>query len=291
MIWLAYIMLPPLLITLAVCVVMWLIEDHPRLAAWTIWIRLVGRKRWIAAAFILAFVLMGSDKAPPTASVARMIYLSVMASGELRGPTNVIASASAAAAVQAVVDESSNMVAIASNILSWAAEDVPIIEDAVTNATFGWFTGDAPQNMAGSNVVARCDLVDAVAHSNGMIDCYVAFNIVPASAPMIAFEAAASDGLWHVFEPVSNSFPHLIGIATPSGVASGYCYTVSVPTALAGITLIPERAMTFGGGSSNAPLGVLGAVMVDGQIGRTVETEIVPGVIGRFEGGVLVGIL
>ena len=290
MTWLVYIMLPPLLIALAACCAMWLIEDHPRLAVWTIWRRLRGRTRWIAAAVLLVFVLSGADKAPPTVAVARMIFLTVMANGDLRGPTNVIASAAAATAVQAVVAESTNMVAVASNALAWAEADIPLIEADITNSVYAWLTGDIPQDMASSNVVARCDLLAAVTRTNGTIDAYVAFNVIPSSAPIVSFEASAADTVWHAFTAVSNSYPALAAVDTPAGVVSGYCYTVSVPDALLNVPLIPERAMTFGGGSSNAPLGVLGAVMVDGQIGRTVETAIASGITGRFEGGILVGV-
>jgi ABC-type iron transport system FetAB permease component len=275
---------------LAVCLCAYY-DTRPVLEGWRIWRRFRGIRRWLALAFVVSFVAAGADKAPPLASSARMIYLTIMASGELRGPTNVIASAAATYSIQAVVDDAAHMAAVASNILSWAEADIPVIEDVVGNTVIGWITGDIPQDLASSNVVARCDLVNTITQTNGNIDAYVVFNITPSSAPIVAFEAAAADGVWYTFTPVSNSFPSLVGVSTPGGIVSGYVYTVATPDALAGITLVPERGMTFGGGSSNAPLGVLGAIMVGGKIGRTVETAIAPGVIGRFDGGILVGVL
>lgn len=290
MIWLAYITLVPLLVALAFCIGAKIHEEHPRLAAWTIWRSMIGWRRWAVAAVLLAWTLTGADKGGPAPleQIARMVYLTVMANGEMRGPTNVIASATAAWAVEAVAAQSSNMVAAASNNLAWAEGEIDLLEPAVTNASFGWITGDIPQDMSGGKPVARCDLLGAVTRTNGVIDAYVQFNVVPDTAPIVDFEAGVDDGIYYAFPAVSNSFPRVYLIVTPSGVASGYVYTVSTPDALRGVTLIPERGMTFGGGSQNKPLSVLGAVMVDDRIGVTAERSLATGVIGVFEGGVLV---
>jgi hypothetical protein len=259
---------------------------------------IVGRlglpARWFVrgAAVVLALAAMdaGSAKAP-TSTQVRAWFVSLMMSGELRGPTNYIASAVNAAAVQAVVDESSNMVVTASNELAWAREEIPALEAAVTNTHISWLSADI-EEAAGSNPVARCELIHARVNTNATVDAYLWFNLTPASAPIVPFEASAdSNGVeWASFPAVSNSFPSKVPIETSSGVVSCYVYTVSIPAEFQTLQLVPQTQVTFGGGASNSQLMVLGSVMMNGAIGRT--TIVTNGAYRLvYEGGVLVGVL
>jgi hypothetical protein len=260
---------------------------------------IVGRlglpARWIvrgaAVVLTLAALDAGSAKAP-TSTQVRAWFVSLMMSGELRGPTNYIASAVNAAAVQAVVDESSNMVVTASNALAWAREEIPALEAVVTNTHISWLSADSAE-AAGSNPVARCELIHAKVNTNAAtVDAYLWFNLTPASAPIVPFEASVdSNGVeWATFPAVSNSFPSKVPIETSSGVVSCYVYTVSIPAEFQTLQLVPQTQVTFGGGASNSQLMVLGSVMMNGAIGRTTITT-----NGAYrlvhEGGVLVGVL
>lgn len=256
---------------------------------------LVFRAGWLRAALVLlCFVWvtdLGATKGGGLSSNLRATYLTILANGTLKGPTNVVASAAGAAAVQAVVNNASNFVITASNALAWARAEIPDLEAVVTNTQIAWLTGDIPQSTGTSNLVARCDLLQAQQATNGQINCFVRFNITPATAPIVQFEAGTEDGQWQMFQAVSNSFPNLVPISLPDGVSSCYVYTVQTPAPLAGMALIPQQAMTFGGGSSNAPLAVLGSVMVNSKVGRTTSTVTNGSQRLVFEGGVLVGVL
>jgi hypothetical protein len=54
-------------------------------------------------------------------------------------------------------------------------------------------TEGIPQDTAQRNLVARCDLMQALQGTNGLITCYVRFNITPSTAPVVQFEAGAGD--------------------------------------------------------------------------------------------------
>jgi len=235
----------------------------------------------------------GADKGGGVGSLSRYLaqYLTILSDGTMLGPTNQIASAAAAAAVAAVNAESANMLAIASNTLLWAQTDIPLIEVDVTNTAIAWLTADMPQRLSQINLVARCDLLRTSVASNGTISAFVAFNQQPASAPICDFEGSLDGTNWLRFAATSNSFPTLYPISMPDGVVSCLEYTVSIPASMRTVTVIPQREMTFGGGSGNTPLQVLGAVMVNSQIGRDATVSVATNEQWIFEGGLLVGVL
>ncbi|MDD5706623.1 MAG: hypothetical protein PHR35_11930 [Kiritimatiellae bacterium] len=243
-------------------------------------------------AMLIAMTAMtwcGADKSVASRRLAQ--FVTALADGNLAGPTNVIASAVAAVAVQAVLNESDAMYNTSSQAVDWCYGEIPLLEDAITNTAIAWIQGESPAPLDQENPVVRADLMQSIAHTNGIHDVYVAFSQTPASAPTIEWEACCdSNGVYYSFSNVSNSFPVLFGIETPSGVSSCYLYAVSVPAALAGMELIPEREITFGGGSSNAPLSVLGSLSINDKLGITGVREIAPGIAGTFEGGALVGV-
>ena len=256
---------------------------------------LLFRIGWLRAVLVLLCFIwvtdLGATKGGILSGNLRATYLTIMANGTLAGPTNVVASAAGAAAVQAVVNSATTFMTTASNALNWARVEIPDLEAAVTNTKVAWLTGDVPQNTSGGNLVARCDLLQAQQSTNGQINCFVRFNLTPATAPIVQFEAGSADGQWQTFASVSNSFPNLVPVYMPDGVSSCYVYTVQTPAPLTGMTLIPQQAMTFGGGSSNVPLGVLGSVMVNSKVGRTTSTVTNGSQRLVFAGGVLVGVL
>ena len=258
-----------------------LLKPAKRLGAWP----------RVAAAVLIGCWMAESGGKGPLSGNLRATYLTIMANGTLKGPTNVVASATGAAAVQAVVDTATNFVIAASNALSWARAEIPDLEAAVTNTQVAWLTGDIPQGTGTSNLVARCDLLQAQQSTNGQINCFVRFNLTPATAPIVQFEAGTQEGQWQTFAAVSNSFPSLVPVITPDGVSSCYVYTVQTPVLLTGMTLIPQQAMTFGGGSSNAPLSVLGSVMVNYKLGVTSSTITNGSKRLVFTGGILTGVL
>lgn len=219
--------------------------------------------------------------APRSRRVAQL--LTVMQDGGLRGPTNVIASAVAAAAVQAVLDEASAMLASASNAVQWCWAEIPDLEFAITNTSIAYLQCEIPAPLTTPNPVARADMLQVAEGTNGLRHVMVAFSVTPSSVPIVKFYADDRQ-----CEAVSNSFPATVDIETPSGTAPCYVYTVRVPGDLSGVVLLPEREITFGGGPDNAPLAVLGALMVNDRLGYTGSRPIAPGVGGAFEGGALV---
>lgn len=227
----------------------------------------------------------GADKGyvARTARVAQL--LTVMADGGLRGPTNVIASAVAAAAVQGVLDESAGMYVTASQAVAWCWSEIPDLECAITNVAISYLQCEIPAPMDSLNPVARADMLQVATGEAGLKHVMVAFSVVPSSAPMIEFWA---DDLQCTV--VSNSFPATVDVVTPGGTTHCYVYTVQVPPALAGVVMLPEREITFGGGPNHAPLAVLGTLMVNDRFGFSGERLIGPGVVGDFEGGALVGV-
>jgi hypothetical protein len=275
------------------CGIMAIRENWCRIQAVMIWRTMRRRFRWLVLALVLFCTYSGADKGGGVGSLSRYLaqYLTILSDGTMLGPTNQIASAAAASAVAAVNAESANMLVIASNTLQWAQTDIPLIEIDTTNTTIAWLTADLPQPLSQSNLVARCDLLRTSVASNGTISAFVAFNQQPASAPICAFEGSLDGTNWQTFAATSNSFPALYPISMPDGVVSCLEYTVSIPDSMRTVTVIPQREMTFGGGSSNAPLQVLGAVMVDSQIGRDVTVSVATNEQWIFEGGLLVGVL
>lgn len=231
----------------------------------------------------------GADKGVVARSRKVATLLTVMSTGELRGETNVVASAIAAAAVQGVLDESDATLASISNAIEWCRAAVPALETEITNTTISWLQGEMPASLDSVNPVARADLMRVVSSSNGVANVYVALSLTPASAPVIQFEGCPiSSSNWVEAVVISNSFPVLHPVVTPGGVSSCYVYTVSIPAIMRNMVLLPDRQLTFGGGSSNAPLNVLGGIMMNGLLGVTGTREIAPGLYGEFEGGALV---
>jgi len=259
-----------------------LLKPAKRLGAWP----------RIAAAVLIGCWMAESGGKGPLSGSLRATYLSILANGTLAGPTNVVASAAGAAAVQTIANNASNFAVTASNAIAWAAAEIPDLSYAVTNTTVAWMTEDIPQDTAQRNLVARCDLMQALQGTNGLITCYVRFNITPSTAPVVQFEAGTADGNWYQFSSISNSFPNTVPLTDPiSGVSSCYVYTVSTPAPLSGITLVPQMGITFGGGSSNKPLGVLGSLMVNYKLGVTSSTITNGSKRLVFTGGILTGVL
>jgi hypothetical protein len=275
----------------AFCMLLW--ERRDRIECFALWRRLRPSVRLAAVFFVLAVTFTGADKGGGGASVRRALatFLTIMSDGSLRGPTNTIANAASVAAISAVNAESASMLAIASNALQWAQTDIPLLEIDVTNTAIAWLSADMPQSLANSNLVARCDLIRTEVSTNGVITAFVAFNQTPASAPICAFEGSLDGVTWETFVASSNSFPTLYPVATPDGVVSCLEYSVSIPASMLSVAIIPQREMTFGGGGSNSPLQVLGAVMVDNQIGRDGTFAVATNEQWLFEGGLCVGVL
>lgn len=292
MMWLTIAVFVLLGLALAYCAVMVIAEHWHCIQAVAIWRTMRRRFRWLVLVLVLLVTYAGADKGGGGAAIRYLAqYLTILSDGTMLGPTNQIASAAAAAAVAAVNAESANMLAIASNTLLWAETDIPIIEIDATNTTISWLTADIPQSLSQSNLVARCDLIHTSVASNGTISAFVAFNQQPASAPLCVFEGSLDGTNWQTFVAESNSFPTLYPISMPEGVVSCLEYVVSIPAAMLTVTVIPQREMTFGGGSSNTPLQVLGAIMVDSQIGRDATVSVATNEQWLFEGGLLVGVL
>jgi len=291
--WLAIAFLCLLGLAAVFCAVMIIRERWCHIQALIVWNTMRRRFRWFVLALVLFVTYTGADKGGGVGSLSRYLaqYLTILSDGTMLGPTNQIASAASAAAVAAVNAESANMLAIASNTLLWAQTDIPIIEVDVTNTTISWLTSDIPQSLARSNLVARCDLIHTSVASNGTISAFVAFNRQPASAPICAFEGSLDGTHWQTFVATTNSFPTLYPISMPEGVVSCLEYVVSIPDTMRTLTIVPQREMTFGGGSINAPLQVLGAVMVNSQIGRDDTVSVAADEQWIFEGGLLVGVL
>jgi len=290
--WLAIAFLCLLGLAAAFCVVMLIRERWCHIQAVVVWRTMGRRVRWVVLALVLFATYTGADKGGGGTAMRYLAqYLTILSNGTMLGPTNQIASAAAASAVAAVNAESANMLQIASNTLLWAQTDIPIIEVDVTNTAISWLTADMPQSLAQSNLVARCDLIRTSVSSNGTISAFVAFNQQPASAPICTFEGSLDGANWQTFAAASNSFPTLYPISMPDGVVSCLEYVVTIPATMRTVTVIPQRAMTFGGGSSNTPLQVLGAVMVNNQIGRDATVSVATNEQWIFEGGLLVGVL
>lgn len=290
--WLAIAILCLLGLAAVFCAVMVIAEHWHCIQAVAIWRTMRRRFRWLVLALVLFATYTGADKGGGGTAMRYLAqYLTILSNGTMLGPTNQIASAAAAAAVVAVNAESANMLAIASNTLLWAKTDIPIIEIDATNTIISWLTADIPQSLSQSNLVARCDLIHTSVASNGTISAFVAFNQQPASAPLCVFEGSLDGTNWQTFAAASNSYPALYPISMPDGVVSCLEYVVSIPATMRTVTVIPQREMTFGGGSSNTQLQVLGAVMVNNQIGRDATVSVATNEQWIFEGGLLVGVL
>lgn len=275
---------------LLICIVLMLVSGAwvllPR-AAWrglaAQWRRLPRKDMMVMVLLLAAGTWYGADKGYVARSKRVAQLLTVMSSGELRGPTNVIASAVAGAAVQAVLDESSSMLASASNAVAWCWAEIPDLEWAITNTSISYLQCEIPAPLTTPNPVARADMLQVAEGTNGLRHVMVAFSVVPSSAPVVQFYADE-----RICEAVSNSFPATVDIETPSGTAPCYVYTVRVPGDLSGVVLLPEREITFGGGPDNEPLAVLGSLMINDKLGFTGERLIATGVVGVFEGGILI---
>lgn len=290
--WLAIAFLCLLGLAAVFCCVMIIRERWCHIQAVIVWHAMRRRFRWVVLALVLFATYTGADKGGGGTAMRYLAqYLTILSNGTMLGPTNQIASAASAAAVAAVNAESANMLQIASNTLLWAQTDIPIIEVDVTNTAISWLTADMPQSLAQSNLVARCDLIRTSVSSNGTISAFVAFNQQPASAPICTFEGSLDGTNWQTFAAASSSFPTLYPISMPDGVVSCLEYVVSIPATMRTVTVIPQREMTFGGGSSNTQLQVLGAVMVNNQIGRDATVSVATNEQWIFEGGLLVGVL
>ena len=293
MMWFAipFLALLALLSLFACCMLLW--ERRDRIECFALWRRLRPSVRLAAVFFVLAVSFTGADKGGGAAAVTRALatFLTIMSDGSLRGPTNTIANAASVAAIAAVNAESSAMLVIASNALQWAQTDIPFLEIDVTNTAIAWLSADMPQSLANSNLVARCDLIRTEVSTSGVITAFVAFSQQPASAPICAFEGSLDGTNWTTFIAASNSFPTLYPVITPDGVVSCLEYSVSIPASMLSVAIIPKREMTFGGGTTNTTLQVLGAVMVNNQIGRDGTFTVATNEQWLFEGGLCVGVL
>lgn len=292
MLWLTIPIYVLLGLALCFCAVMVIAEHWHCIQAVAIWRTMRRRFRWLVLVLVLLATYTGADKGGGGTAMRYLAqYLTILSNGTMLGPTNQIASAASAAVVAAVNSESASMLQIASNTLLWAQTDIPIIEVDVTNTSIAWLTADIPQSLAQSNLVARCDLIRTSVSSNGTISAFVAFNQQPASAPICTFEGSLDGTNWQIFAAASNSYPALYPISMPDGVVSCLEYVVSIPATMRTVAVIPQREMTFGGGSSNTQLQVLGAVMVNNQIGRDATVSVATNEQWIFEGGLLVGVL
>ena len=277
-------LLLPLLLLLAVGAFGWAFAPRGTWQAMLAqWRRLPRRDGLVLVLFVTASTWYGADKGyvARTSRVAQL--LTVMSSGELRGPTNTVASAIAGAAVQGVLDESAQTLVTISNAIEWMRVEIPLLEDAITNTSIAWLQSEIPAPLTTGNPVARADMLQIAEGDAGLKHVLVSFSIVPASAPSIDFWVDDT-----LCVNVSNSFPATVTLATPSGAVPCYTYTVEIPSTKVGTVLLPEREITFGGGPAGSPLAVLGSLMVNDQFGFTGDRLIAPGVVGTFEGGALV---
>jgi hypothetical protein len=213
---------------------------------------------------VLAAVIVGGTK--PSVRITFLTHFT--STGELKGPTNVIASASAAAAVSAVVASTTNMLTIASNIVAWASNDISYLEIEATNMHIAWITGDAAKPLTDTNLVCRAELLSATSTSSLLV-ASVVFNQQPSAAPTLLFECSADGTNWVTCAITNSSYPTMYPVTTPQGVSSCLQYTVSIPAQFAHLPVIPTREITFG--NALHPLDVSGAIMVNTDLGRTVS--------------------
>jgi hypothetical protein len=240
-------MLIPLLVALAACIAGWLIEDHPRLAAWTIWRRLRGRKRWIAALALLAFVLVGADKggAPTSARIAQ--FVTALRSGLLLDDSGQIGSAATMAAVQAFESETQAIIDAAFNVVAAAQADFDAAAFTLTNRnlTVAYIAMDLPRaepnTHTNSNIAVTIERVQQVGSSN--LVAWVWFSEEPAVAPTLAFDASIASNTWVRLTSITNSYPDETEI---NGVPC-VSYTFSIPVEMRGTVLRPEYEVGFGG--------------------------------------------
>lgn len=261
---LATIMLIPLLLALAGCIVGWLVCEHPRLAAWTIWRSLRGRTRWIAVLTVLAFVVVGADKAP-TSSARLVQFITALRSGTLLDDSGRIGSAAALAVVQAFEAETAAIIAAASNVVVAAQVEFDAAAFILTNRNLqvAYIAMDLPRaepnTHTNSNIAATIERVEQIGTSN--LVAWVWFSEEPAVAPTLAFDVSVAEDTWTRMSSVTNSYPG----TTEIGGVPCISYTFEIPLAIRGTVFRPEYEVGFGGSDTNDYL----VVPADGVLVQT----------------------
>jgi len=247
MIWLASIILIPLLIALAFCVVMWLIEDCPPPTAWSIWRRMSVSRRWVAIAALLIWSYAGADKTPSIPSARLIRFITALRSGVLLDDSGRVGSATTLAVVQAFEAETAVIIAAASNMVAAAQSQFDAAAFTLTNRnlTVAYIAMDLPRAEAhthtNSNIAATIERVEAVGSSN--LIAWVWFSEEPAVAPVLAFDASITADTWTRLTSITNSYPDTTEV---NGIPC-ISYTFSIPPDMRGIVLRPEYEVGFGG--------------------------------------------
>jgi len=205
----------------------------------------------VAAGCIVA---AGGSKGPGPAKMPLAQLLTVLATGGLPGPyAHNVASGVAAAAIQASIVASSNIVYQTMQVLEDAEAEIEALEeDAETLPDAMWLAVDlVPPSVDPRNLYAQIEGSDKV--SDSRIRYYVSFSFEPALAPVMEFEVSVLPDVWQTMTALTNSFPDYVERQRSDGSpVDCLWYEVDVPAPAVGLSLRPE--ISAGLGAPDAPL-------------------------------------
>lgn len=246
---LAWLMLMPLCAGLVLCIVGWLVCEHPKLAAWIALRKLPGRKRWIALAIVAVSVLIGADKAPPFSPLAWMI--TVLRDGKVLDPSGAIGKQATLAATQYVVERSGEITEAAYATVTNSLIALDAATNSLAHRTYktAYLAQDLPRAIpnvhTNSNIAATIQKTEMTAESN--LVAWVWFSEEPSMTPVVKMAVSIEPDEWRDLIAITNSFPVTTDIAGIPCVK----YVYALPVEFRGIPLRPRYELDFGGLGKN----------------------------------------
>jgi hypothetical protein len=206
----------------------------------------------MAAAVCMAGALMVGATKGPTAAGHAVQFVTALSSGLIIDPSGVVGRASEQAVLESFAEETSQIVAAATQTVAQAEEDFAALAGLVTNVNRKlWYLASDlpradPQILTNHNIAATIERVRQNADGS-IISQWVWFSEDPATNPTVAAEIDLGAG-WVRLEPVTNTWP------LTEAVNGAECvrYDYAVPETARGVVFRPYYELGFG--SDSAPL-------------------------------------
>jgi hypothetical protein len=220
------------------------------------------KKLPIAAKAVLAIMLIWAtyvggtkDQSPASARISQLVV--ALSGGGLDDPSGVIGTATQLAAIQMFNDETSAIVAAASNVIYNALGEYAAMTNqlASTNLFVAYIGYDlpraAPPVTTNHNITATIMRTAQNAATN-TLSAWVYFSEAPTTNVNVFLQASVSSGVWSELVPITNSYPDTTTIDSLPCIRFDY----TIPAGMRGVPLKPETDLQFGGFDSDQYLSV-----------------------------------
>lgn len=216
----------------------------------------IAAKAVLASMLIWATYVGGTkDQSPASARISQLVV--ALSGGWLADPSGVIGTATQLAAIQMFNDETSAIVAAASNVIYNALGEYAAMTNqlASTNLSVAYVGYDlpraAPPVTTNHNITATIMRTAQNAATN-TISAWVYFSEAPSTNINVYIQASVANGVWSELAPITNSFPTTTTIDSLPCIRFDY----TIPAGMRGVPLKPETDLQFGGFDSDQYLSV-----------------------------------